>query len=204
MWGLIVWKVVCLIFLSDCKSDLLKPHSNPQVIHVFSPVISVLWSVKLCFYNRQIHQDIFNFKPFQSSSLSIILLSPVKKLAHLNQGRNMHKSSTIYKQKLMDLYFGQEMDLFLTCSFSVLIDGLKSFQDNYLWIIVMFMENIFIIQYEHWALVWFVVCIIFCVTVKVIKGFMGASTTSDWFIYFVYFLCWRKCNHSTKAVLHSF
>ncbi len=52
-----------------------KHHNNP---HNASPSFNILWNMSL---------------------LSITLLSTVKRLSRLNQRRNMHRSSTIYKQK---------------------------------------------------------------------------------------------------------
>ncbi len=43
------------------------------------------------------------------SCLSIILFSPVKKSSHLNQERNMHRSSTNYKPKQSETYSSKQM-----------------------------------------------------------------------------------------------
>ncbi len=84
-----------------------KHHNNSQVFHHSNPWINILWREKVHVCNKYIikiysKSIIFNFKPLflvKTSPLSIILLSPVKKLSCVNQERNMHRSNTVYKRK---------------------------------------------------------------------------------------------------------
>ncbi len=77
---------------------------NITIIHKQSTPFHRIMSceAKSCVCNKQIHHwDIFNFKPLLPAKipLSIILLSPVKMSARLNQERNMHRSKIMYKWK---------------------------------------------------------------------------------------------------------
>ncbi len=70
-------------------------HTTPvhQLMHceVKSPVFIMNKTITMIFF--------FIFKPLIRNLLYIILLSPVSTLSCLNQERNMHRSSTVYRWK---------------------------------------------------------------------------------------------------------
>ncbi len=71
----------------------------PRSLGSALPSINILWNKKLRICNKQIHQDVFNFKPLLPPKMGVILLSALEKSSNLNQERNMHRSSTVYKLK---------------------------------------------------------------------------------------------------------
>ncbi len=73
---------------------------NITIIHT-TPSVKVLWSQKQHVCKKQIYnKHNFNFKSLlKSSPLSIIVLSLVKRSFCLNQERNLHRSSPVYKRK---------------------------------------------------------------------------------------------------------
>ncbi len=82
---------------SEWESKQLKKN-NPQVIHT-TPVHKLTsYEAKSCVFVRN-KSTIKTFLASNCPLISIILLSPVKKLSRLNQERNMHRSSTVYKWK---------------------------------------------------------------------------------------------------------
>ncbi len=83
-------------------ADPSQHHNNPQVIHTTSVHQLMSWEDKSCMFVRNKSIDVFKFKLLllaESSPLFIILLSPVTKPSCLNQERNLHRSSTVYKWK---------------------------------------------------------------------------------------------------------
>ncbi len=82
---------------------------NITIIHKYphhsSPSIKVLLSKKLSLCAKQIHhKDIL-------SPLSLILLSSVKRSSCLNQERNMHRPSTLYKWKQLQTNMSVDFDV---------------------------------------------------------------------------------------------